>query len=76
MQPSVSTRRKLQNLQAELHKEFSALPPELVESQLRIVTATLLNDARFDDFVPLLADRHVRGRLEMHMRELPLHQSA
>ena len=68
MQPTPGTVRKLENLQLELKRTFPQLPPEHVETHLRTVAADLLDRAHFDDFVPLLAHRHVHELLEFEQQ--------
>ena len=64
MQPTTPTLRKLQNLRRELRSDFPDLEPERVDEEVGLVAAELLAQARFDDFVPLLTNRHVRLRLQ------------
>jgi phage terminase Nu1 subunit (DNA packaging protein) len=60
---SASTERKLTHLRDELHREFATLTPEHIDRQIHDVEHHILEQARFDDFVPVLVDRYVRQRL-------------
>jgi phage terminase Nu1 subunit (DNA packaging protein) len=60
---SASTERKLTHLRDELHREFTTLTPEHIDRQVQDVERRILEQARFDDFVPVLVDRYVRQRL-------------
>jgi hypothetical protein len=54
--------RQVDDLTAELH---GAVSRETVERTLQESVATL-EDARFDDFIPVLAYRYARERLREH----------
>jgi hypothetical protein len=60
---SASTERKLTHLRDELHREFATLSPEHIDTQIQDVEHHILEQARFDDYVPVLVDRYVRQRL-------------
>lgn len=60
---SDATRSRLASLKADLRREFSGLPADRVDQLVEDVVAELLEQAQFDDFVPLLAGRRVRERL-------------
>jgi hypothetical protein len=59
---SASTERKLTHLRDELHREFTTLTPEHIDRHIHDVEHRILEQARFDDFVPVLVDRYVRQR--------------
>jgi Protein of unknown function (DUF3562) len=63
MVASEVTRAKLDRLSVELEREFTQLPAERIEQTLESVADELLEGARFQDFVPLLAHRKTRERL-------------
>ena len=54
--------RSVDDLTAELH---GTVPRETVERTIQETVATL-GDARFDDFIPVLAYRFARERLREH----------
>ena len=63
MLASEATRAKLDRVEGDLRREFPNLPEERIGSVVGTVTADLLEHARFDDFVPLLAHRNAREHL-------------
>jgi hypothetical protein len=63
---SAPTREKLTRLAGELRNEFTHVPAAEVERTLFVVAEELLADARFQDYVPLLAHRQARERLRSH----------
>jgi hypothetical protein len=60
---SATTQHRLAGLQLELEREFPNVPPQRVRAQLEKVTGRLVSDARFDEYIPLLAYRQARERL-------------
>jgi len=58
-----TTKSKLDYTAAMLAKEFSHLPREHVVRELETVAERILDGARFDDYVPVLAYRFARERL-------------
>lgn len=63
MVASAPTRDKLARLAPELRSEFAHLSPHYVEQTLFAVAEELLAQARFQDYVPLLAHRRARKQL-------------
>jgi len=57
------TRTKLDHVPQRLSDEFADVSPADVEPKVAEVARVLLAEARFTDFVPLLAHRFVRERL-------------
>jgi hypothetical protein len=57
------TKQKLDHLPERLSDEFEDVAPSEVREEVKEVTDTLLSDAQFDDFVPLLAYRYTREHL-------------
>ena len=55
--------RSLVDVKARLQEEFDGLPPETVDAVLQQSTTDLIERARVDDFIPLLAERRTRERL-------------
>jgi phage terminase Nu1 subunit (DNA packaging protein) len=60
---SEATRRKLDHIPGELHREFPQVPVEKIDDIVDTLAVRLLVAARFEDFVPLLTHRHARERL-------------
>jgi hypothetical protein len=60
---TLSTRTKIEQLRVDLCHEFPAICGERVHEMMEDSVAHLLEHARFDDFVPLLAYRDVRDRI-------------
>jgi phage terminase Nu1 subunit (DNA packaging protein) len=60
---SVATRRKLEHLPGDLQREFPAVPLQRIHDVVEKLVSELLDAARFDDYVPLLAHRHAREHL-------------
>jgi hypothetical protein len=61
-----STERRIEQVLKGLHAEFPRVPLEMIEHDLEDRVRELAERARFDDFVPLLARRAVRERLQAH----------
>jgi hypothetical protein len=55
--------RSLVDVKARLQEEFDSLPPEMTDAALQQCTTDLIERARVDDFIPLLAERRTRERL-------------
>lgn len=62
---SEGTRKKLDKLAVELRREFGEVPAARIERTLERVVNELVAQARFHDFVPLLAQREARERLRL-----------
>lgn len=60
---TAQTKQKIDNLPDRLSDEFADVAPNEVREEVEEVTETLLNDAQFEDFVPLLAYRYTREHL-------------
>jgi hypothetical protein len=60
---SATARHRLASLHVELEREFPAVPPDQVRALLEAVVSRLVDVARFDDYIPLLAHRQARERL-------------
>ena len=60
------TRSKLDYTKRILVREFNHLPHEEVVHEIETVTDSLLEAARFDDYIPILAHRFARDRLRLH----------
>jgi Protein of unknown function (DUF3562) len=56
-------RRRLARLPAELQAEFPNVPLEAIERDVNVGVHALVEQARFNDFVPVLVHRTVRERL-------------
>jgi hypothetical protein len=65
MRASEETRTRPSRVAEQLRREFSELPAARVEHEFELVSGELLEEARFDIFVPLLVDRSVRERLSV-----------
>jgi hypothetical protein len=63
MLATAATRSKLAHAAADLLREFPDQPEQHVEEVIGGVAAELLEPARFDDFVPVLAHRRARENL-------------
>jgi len=63
MLATAATRSKLAHALADLLHEFPDQPEQHVEAMIDIVAEDLLETARFDDFVPVLAHRQAREHL-------------
>jgi hypothetical protein len=61
LKPATTT--KLEHIARLLAEEFEAEPDSLITSEVEATAARLLESARFDDYVPILAHRYVRARL-------------
>ena len=57
--------RRIERLSRELEAEFPNVPTEAIEQDLAEETRRMIAAARFDDFVPVLVHRAVRGRLRV-----------
>ena len=57
--------RRIERLSRELKAEFPNVPTEAIEQDLAEETRRMIAAARFDDFVPVLVHRAVRGRLRV-----------
>jgi hypothetical protein len=61
LQPA--TKLKLEDGKERLAAEFTSVPKEEIGGAIDHVAGQLVGVARFDDFVPVLAERHVRDVL-------------
>ena len=57
------TKQKLEHLPQRLSDEFADVEPGEIEREVVEVADTLLREAHFPDFVPLLAHRVIREHL-------------
>jgi len=73
MLATAATRSKLEHAVADLLHEFPDQPEQQVEDVIGGVAADLLETARFDDFVPLLAHRRAREFLRSGGLRSPCH---
>ena len=60
------TRSKLDYTKRILVREFNHLPHEEVVHEIETVTDSLLEAARFDHYIPILAHRFACDRLRLH----------
>jgi hypothetical protein len=58
-----ATRSKIEHATRTLADEFDAVPHDFIAAELEATAMRLLERARFDDYVPLLAHRYVRETL-------------
>jgi hypothetical protein len=63
MKLRTETKRKVEHGKVRLAVEFWTTPPEEIAHQIDEATEHLLEEARFDDYVPVLAHRVVRDDL-------------
>jgi phage terminase Nu1 subunit (DNA packaging protein) len=68
---SEATRKTLQRIPVELHREFPDVPLEQISELVEVLAHRLLVAARFDNFVPLLAHRLARERLATRKERRP-----
>jgi Protein of unknown function (DUF3562) len=52
--------KRLKQAERDVVREFGSLDREVVRQQFELVSNDLLRDATVTDFVPVLAQRHVR----------------
>ena len=57
------TKAKLEHVPQRLRDEFADVDPAAVEDEVAEVADSLLEQARFPDYVPLLAYRYTREHL-------------
>jgi hypothetical protein len=57
---SDETKQKIERVPERLSDEFSDVAPSDVKEEVKEVTEDLLEEAKFEDFVPLLAYRRAR----------------
>jgi hypothetical protein len=58
-----TTRTKLEHSARALKTEFDAVPYAVIAADVEATARSLLERARFDDYVPILTHRYVRDRL-------------
>ena len=58
-------RKRMQQAESEVAREFDALAPELVRREFARVANELMRNATVTDFVPVLVHRHVRENLRL-----------
>jgi hypothetical protein len=63
-----ATKTKLEHGKTRLAAEFDAVPRGLISTAVDATAGQLLQEARFDDYIPLLAQRYVRARLRAQSR--------
>ena len=63
-----ATKTKLEHGKTRLAAEFEMVPRALISTAVDATAGHLLQVARFDDYIPLLAQRYVRTRLREHAR--------
>jgi hypothetical protein len=63
MAASQETQRRLSRMRRQLAREFPEISEEELDGLVAATSGSLLSEARFEDFVPLLAHRFVRERL-------------
>jgi len=76
MNLKAETKVKLERSVKILAGEFAAVPRPLIASEVEANAARLLESARFDDYVPILAHRYVRDRLREGLPALALADAA
>jgi hypothetical protein len=70
------TRAKLIHPTNMLLSEFESLPKDVVVREIEQVTRLLLQPARFDDYIPILAYRVAREHLRERIADLALASAA
>ena len=63
MKMKPSTEKKLEHSVGMLIREFDTFEPDEIADEVQGYADLLLQEAHFDDYVPLLAHRHARQRL-------------
>ncbi len=63
MHASTTTREKLAHLVAELRRTYPEVSPDDLQRLVEETAFELLEEARFEDFVPLLVHRRARQAL-------------
>jgi hypothetical protein len=58
-----TTVARLEHSTKMLASEFKTVPKAVIASEVEATAIRLLENARFDDFVPILTHRYVRNRL-------------
>jgi len=59
-----ATKAKLEFSAKILAREFEAVPHGVIATEIEATAARLLENARFDEYVPVLTHRYVRERLQ------------
>jgi hypothetical protein len=62
-QLTATTARHIDQLRHELRSQFPQAPSETIERDVDEVVRSLMTQARFDDYVPVLVQKAVRERL-------------
>jgi hypothetical protein len=60
---TTTTRTKLEHSAKMLAAEFDGVPQAVIAHQVAATAALLLENASFDDYIPILTHRFVRQRL-------------
>ena len=76
MRPTQATKTKLQHSKEALAAEFEHVPPEDIARRLEEIAHWLLEAARFDDYIPVLAHRYAREELRQRPHAGALAQAA
>jgi hypothetical protein len=63
LQVTAETRQKIDRLPERLSDEFADVAPQEIQEEVDELAEALLEEARFEDFVPLLAYRQSRDQL-------------
>jgi hypothetical protein len=58
-----TTRSKIENETKTLALEFKSVPRALIAAEVEATTSRLLEQARFDDYIPVLVYRYAREAL-------------
>jgi hypothetical protein len=58
-----ATKLKIEHAARALAAEFEAVPCAVIAAEVEATAIRLLEHARFDDYIPILAHRYVRERL-------------
>ena len=58
-----ATRSKVEHAARALAVEFESVPGAVIAAEVEATAMRLLEHARFDDYIPILAHRYVRERL-------------
>ena len=59
-----ATKSKLEFSARILAREFEAVPRGVIAAEIEATAARLLENARFDEYIPVLTHRYVRERLQ------------
>ncbi len=66
MKLTPATKAKLEQSKRMLEAEFNTVPHDQIEREIEAIATALVEEAHFDDYIPILAQRSVRDRLRYH----------